>query len=156
MITWKIVPVLLTDDVFSAHQLSLNINILPRWHHWLRHEFGWTPGVGDGQGGLACCSPWGCRVGHDWVTELNWMTSPFSTQSYCIGNALLSLLCLSNTFQTIYARTWLHWCLYIFLCLKMSCTWNKATNNIVVLSSVRPQSLGKHRTVHLPSIFALQ
>ena len=21
--------------------------------------FGWTPGVGDGQGGLACCSPWG-------------------------------------------------------------------------------------------------
>ena len=25
------------------------------------HEFGWTPGVGDGQGGLACCSPWGPR-----------------------------------------------------------------------------------------------
>ena len=26
------------------------------WHHWLnRHGFGWTPGVGDGQGGLACC-----------------------------------------------------------------------------------------------------
>ena len=23
------------------------------------HGFGWTPGVGDGQGGLACCSPWG-------------------------------------------------------------------------------------------------
>ena len=44
-----------------------------RWHHQLDgHEFGWTPGVGDGQGGLACCSPWGRRVGHDWVTELNW------------------------------------------------------------------------------------
>ena len=28
--------------------------------------------VGDGQGGLACCSPWGRRVGHDWATELNW------------------------------------------------------------------------------------
>ena len=28
------------------------------WHHWLnRHGFGWTPGVGDGQGGLVCCSP---------------------------------------------------------------------------------------------------
>ena len=25
-------------------------------------QFEWTPGVGDGQGGLACCSPWGCRV----------------------------------------------------------------------------------------------
>ena len=32
------------------------------WHHRLNgHEFGWTPGVGDGQGGLACCSPWGCK-----------------------------------------------------------------------------------------------
>ena len=30
------------------------------WHHWLNaHEFGWTPGVGDGQGGLACCDSWG-------------------------------------------------------------------------------------------------
>ena len=30
------------------------------WHHRLDgHEFGWTPGVGDGQGGLAHCSPWG-------------------------------------------------------------------------------------------------
>ena len=26
-------------------------------------------GVGDGQGGLACCSPWGRRVGHDRATE---------------------------------------------------------------------------------------
>ena len=39
--------------------------------HWLNgHEFGWTSGVGDGQGGLACCGPWGRRVGHDWATEL--------------------------------------------------------------------------------------
>ena len=30
------------------------------WHHRINgHEFGLTPGVGDGQGGLACCSPWG-------------------------------------------------------------------------------------------------
>ena len=29
------------------------------WHHWLNeHEFGWTPGVGDGQGCLACCNSW--------------------------------------------------------------------------------------------------
>ena len=32
------------------------------WYHWLNgHEFGWTPGVGDGQGGLACWRPWGCK-----------------------------------------------------------------------------------------------
>ena len=43
------------------------------WHHWLNgHGFGWTPGVGDGQGGLACCDSWGRRVRHDWATELNW------------------------------------------------------------------------------------
>ena len=30
------------------------------WHHRLNgHGFGWTPGVGDGQGGLAYCGPWG-------------------------------------------------------------------------------------------------
>ena len=30
------------------------------WHHCLDgHEFEQAPGVGDGQGGLACCSPWG-------------------------------------------------------------------------------------------------
>ena len=43
------------------------------WHHWLDgHGFGWTPGIADGQGGLACCSSWGHRVRHDWVTEPNW------------------------------------------------------------------------------------
>ena len=42
-------------------------------HHQLNgHGFLWTLGVGDGQGSLACCSPWGLqRVGHDWATELN-------------------------------------------------------------------------------------
>ena len=30
------------------------------WHHWLDgHESEWTLGVGDGQGGLACCDSWG-------------------------------------------------------------------------------------------------
>ena len=43
------------------------------WHHWLNgHEFEWTPGVGDGQGGLACCNSWSHRVWHNWATELNW------------------------------------------------------------------------------------
>ena len=43
------------------------------WHHWLNGcESGWTPGVGDGQGGLACCDSWGHKVGRDWATELKW------------------------------------------------------------------------------------
>ena len=40
------------------------------WHHPVDgHEFEQTLGVGDGQGSLACCSPRGCRVRHDLVTE---------------------------------------------------------------------------------------
>ena len=32
------------------------------WHHRLNgHRFGWTLGVGDGQGGLACCDSWDCK-----------------------------------------------------------------------------------------------
>ena len=51
-----------------------------RWHYRLnRFGFGWTPGVGDGQGGLECCSSWGHKELDmtewlnltDW-TELNW------------------------------------------------------------------------------------
>ena len=34
------------------------------------HGFGWTPGVGDGQGGLACCSSWG-RKESDTTDGLN-------------------------------------------------------------------------------------
>ena len=29
------------------------------WHHQLGLEFEQAPGIGDGQGSLACCSPWG-------------------------------------------------------------------------------------------------
>ena len=36
------------------------------WHYQLNgNKFEQAPGVGDGQGGLACWSPWGCRVRHD-------------------------------------------------------------------------------------------
>ena len=42
------------------------------WHHLLNgHEFGWTLGVGDGQGGLACCNSWG-RKELDTTERLNW------------------------------------------------------------------------------------
>ena len=42
------------------------------WHHWLDgHESEWTPGVGDGQGGLVCCDSWG-RKESDMTEWLNW------------------------------------------------------------------------------------
>ena len=52
-------------------------NEMVGWHHRLDgHEFGQALGAGDGQGGLACCSPWGRKESDktEWLnwTELNW------------------------------------------------------------------------------------
>ena len=45
-------------------------------HHWLDgREFEWIPGVGDGQGGLACCYSWGCKE-LDTTEWLNWTECP--------------------------------------------------------------------------------
>ena len=44
---------------------------LPVHHQLNGHEFEQAPGVGAGQGGLACYGSWGRRVGHDCATELN-------------------------------------------------------------------------------------
>ena len=42
------------------------------WHRWLNgHKFEYTLGVGDGQGSLACCSPWG-RTDSDVTERMNW------------------------------------------------------------------------------------
>ena len=64
------------------------------WHHQLDgHEFEWTRGVGDGQGSLACCSPWGRKKLH--TTEgLNWtepekkkkISLPSLTQGFAVTN----------------------------------------------------------------------
>ena len=45
---------------------------MARWHHQLDgREFEWTPGVGDGQGSLACCDSWGHEES-DRTEQLNW------------------------------------------------------------------------------------
>ena len=48
-------------------------DVMVGWHHWLNgHEFEQALGDDEEQGHLGHCSPWGCRVGHDWGT-----TTPF-------------------------------------------------------------------------------
>ena len=47
------------------------------WHHWWDgHEFEEAPGVGDGQGSLACCIPWGHKES-DTTEWLNWIKYRF-------------------------------------------------------------------------------
>ena len=73
------------------------------WHHQLSaHEFEQTLGDSEGQGNLVCYSPWGCRVGHDLVTEQQrqlWTLS-FPCQALkCLRNssilAFMLLYCIS-------------------------------------------------------------
>ena len=60
------------------------------WYHWLDgHEFEWTPGVGDGQGGLACCDSQG-RKESDTTERLNW-TEDSSTEVVHKQNSLPGL-----------------------------------------------------------------
>ena len=52
------------------------------WHHQLDgHEFEQAPGVGDRQGSLACCSPWGHKD-PDTTEQLNWLTLLFYSTWY--------------------------------------------------------------------------
>ena len=57
------------------------------WHHWLDgRESEWTPGVGAGQGGLACCNLWG-RKESDTTERMNWTELKWSV--VCLLNGIL-------------------------------------------------------------------
>ena len=48
------------DAVLKVEEKGMTEDEMVGWHHRLDgHEFGQAPGIGDGQGSLACCSPWG-------------------------------------------------------------------------------------------------
>ena len=59
------------------------------WHYQFnRDEFEQAPGVGDGQGGLVCCSPWG-RKESDMTEQLNNNTWPQITAHDLMGSLTL-------------------------------------------------------------------
>ena len=63
---------LMAGNDWGLEEKGATVDKLFGWYHWLNgHGFGWTPGVGDGQGGLACCDPWGCKE-LDVTERLNW------------------------------------------------------------------------------------
>ena len=58
--------------VWRQEEKGMTEDEMVGWHHWCnRHEFEQASGVGDGQGGLACCSPWGHKES-DMTEWLNW------------------------------------------------------------------------------------
>ena len=78
------------------------------WHHWLDgRESEWTLGVGDGQGGLACCDSWGCKELD--TTELNWTEQRKVPCYLCSGE---KGLIWNNWIQAVGVRTperYRHW-----------------------------------------------
>ena len=81
-------------------------NEMARWHHWLNgHEFEQALRVGDGQGDLACCSPWG-RKESDTTEGLNWV---YVCQCYSLNSfqpllspscpQICSYICISPVLQ---------------------------------------------------------
>ena len=57
---------------WGQEEKGMPVDEMVGWYHQLNgYEFGYTPGVGDGQGGLACCGSWGLKES-DMTEQLNW------------------------------------------------------------------------------------
>ena len=90
------------------------------WHHWFNgHELGQTPGDGDGQGGLACYSPWGRQElgmtwrlnnNHLWILDI--VNFTFWGAGYFIPKNLLELFtgkhlsCLEAVWSSVVLLLW--------------------------------------------------
>ena len=76
------------------------------WHQQLdRHEFDQAPGDGDGQGNLACYSPWGCKES-DMTEQLNWTELILKSRLHhflpCLCNYIHDLIYNMATFQLLF------------------------------------------------------
>ena len=59
------------EDLGAGGKGTTEDEMAGRHHRLDGHEFEWTPGVGNGQGGLACCDSWSCKES-DMTEWLNW------------------------------------------------------------------------------------
>ena len=83
---------------WGQEEKEMTENEMAGWHHWLDgRKSEWTPGVGDGQGGLACCDSWG-RKESDATEQLNWIKLDCSTSGLPVHHQLPEL-----------AKTHVHW-----------------------------------------------
>ena len=94
---WLIWKDLDTGKDWRQEENGMTEDEMVGWHHRLNeHEFGQILGVGDGQEGLACCSPWDCK-GSDTTEWLNWTElNPAEVsmfKDFCVRTALLSCIC---------------------------------------------------------------
>ena len=82
--SWLIGKVSDSGRDWVQEEKGMTEDVMAGWHHWLDgRESGWTPGVGYGQRGLACCDSWGCKES-DTTERLNWTDVPNIPGSYAI------------------------------------------------------------------------
>ena len=75
------------------------------WHHRLNgREFEWTPGVGDGQGGLACCDSWGWKESNT-TERLNWTELPMNIQGLFPSEFTHLISLLSKGLSRVFSST---------------------------------------------------
>ena len=97
-----------TGKDWRQEEMGMTEDEMVGWHDWLNgHEFEQAPGDGEGQGSLVCCSPWGCRVGHDWATEEQrsfYILSNFPLLIvFILGKILLNLPMNSVKYSTVFS-----------------------------------------------------
>ena len=73
---------LMLGEIWGQEEKGTAEDEMAGWQHWLNgRESQWTPGVGDGQGGLACCDSWGRKESDttEWLiwSEESWVLKVF-------------------------------------------------------------------------------
>ena len=89
-LSWKVPD---AGKVWGQEEKGTTEHEMFGWHHRLNGlGFGWTPGVGDGQGGLACCGSWAHKES-DTTERLNWtelyVCCSSKTKKVCMMEELL-------------------------------------------------------------------
>ena len=82
------------------------------WYHWLDgRESEWTPGVGDGQGALACCDSWGRKE----LDTTEWLNQSTKVNIMAIENSRLKILCTAFFYLSLPSEFYLMHQISVFI-----------------------------------------